>query len=88
MSSDEQVQHMCTTEAAKKHNINIHLYAADTQLHIPFDAWNEPDKANAWAQLEVCIEEIRTWTTWHILKLRNSKDWVSNYWKVYLIFKI
>ena len=46
------------TAIAKKHNINIHLYADDTQLYIPFDPHNSEE---ALSQLEACIDEKSGW---------------------------
>jgi hypothetical protein len=58
------------TSIAKKHNINIHLYADDTQLYTSFNPENsEP----ALARLEACIEEIREWMLKNFLKLNNAK---------------
>jgi hypothetical protein len=58
------------TQIAKKHGINIHLYADDTQLYTSFD----PEKsAEAMERLEACIEEIRTWMNDNFLKLNEQK---------------
>ena len=58
------------TEIAHKHNINIHLYADDTQLYTSFDPQNSEDAMN---RLEACIEEIRVWMTQNFLKLNDKK---------------
>ena len=58
------------TAIAKKHNINIHLYADDTQLYTSFDP---RDSKPALARLETCIEDIRQWMQMNFLKLNGSK---------------
>ena len=58
------------TEIAKQHNINIHLYADDTQLYTTF----EPEESEeAMDRLEQCIEDIRKGMASHYLKLNDSK---------------
>lgn len=58
------------TSIAQKHNIQIHLYADDTQLYLPFDPC---DSESAMTRMEACIEEIRLWMTENFLKLNDSK---------------
>ena len=58
------------TSIAKKHGINIHLYADDTQLYTSF----KPEESEAALErLEACIEEIRNWMEANYLKLNDSK---------------
>ena len=58
------------TSIAKKHVINIHLYADDTQLYTSF----KPEESEAVLErLEACIEEIRNWMEANYLKLNDSK---------------
>ena len=55
---------------AKKHGIDIHLYADDTQLYTDFEA----DQADQTLErLEGCIEEIKRWMAMNFLKLNDSK---------------
>ena len=58
------------TSIAHKYNINIHLYADDTQLYISFDPNNSKD---AIGRMEACITEIRSWMANNLLKLNDSK---------------
>ena len=58
------------TSIAKKHGINIHLYADDAQLYTSF----KPEESEAALErLEACIEEIRNLMEANYLKLNNSK---------------
>jgi hypothetical protein len=45
---------------AEKHNVEIHMYAVDTQLYVPFSV---QDYELAIAKLEACIAEIHEWLT-------------------------
>ena len=58
------------TSIAKKHGINIHLYADDMQLYTSF---NPEESEAALERLETCIEEIRNWMEANYLKLNDSK---------------
>ena len=54
----------------KKDNINIHLYADDTQLYAAF----KPEESEeAMDHFEQCIEDIWKWMVSHYLKLNDSK---------------
>ena len=61
------------TSIAKKHNVNIHLYADDTQLYVPFDPCNSGESVQAMKRLECCIEAIRAWMTENYLCLNDGK---------------
>ena len=55
---------------ARKYNVDIHLYADDTQLYTSF---NPNDSAQAMTRMEACIAEIRSWMAKNFLKLNDSK---------------
>ena len=61
------------TSIAKKHNVNIHLYADDMQLYAPFDPCNSRESIEAMKRLECCVEEIRAWMTENYLCLNDGK---------------
>jgi len=55
---------------ARKHDINIPLYADDTQLYVSFD----PEESEVvLTRLEACLEDIRLWMEENFLKLNDSK---------------
>ena len=57
------------TAIARKHNVQIHLYADDTELYLPF----QPDQSEeAMKRLDACVEDIRPWME-NIFLLNDSK---------------
>ena len=58
------------TSIAKSHNIQIHLYADDTQLYCSFDP---SASQSAMQRMEACITEIRSWMNDNFLKLNDAK---------------
>ena len=61
------------TSKARKHNVNIHLYADDTQLYVPFDPSNSRERVEAMKRLESCTEEIQVWMTANYLCLNDGR---------------
>ena len=57
-------------DIASHHGIEIHMYADDTQLYVPFLP-SEYDVAVT--KMESCIAEMREWMTCNNLKLNDSK---------------
>ena len=50
--------------------MQIHLYADDTLLYLPF----QPDQSEeAMTRLDACVEDIRQWMENNFLKLNDSK---------------
>ena len=50
--------------------MQIHLYADDTQLYLPF----QPDQSKeAMKRLNACVEDIRQWMENNFLKLNDTK---------------
>ena len=54
-------------EIAKRHNVNVHIYADDVQLYAPYDVSSD------FANLKSCLQEIKLWTGKNYLKLNNKK---------------
>ena len=59
-------------DIVRRHNLHFHAYADDTQLYISFKP-NQSDADIAIHQLELCIEEIRSWMVSNYLKLNDQK---------------
>ena len=63
---------MCTT-IIRKHGLNFHLYADDTQVYISFEPGVSVSKETAISCLEACIKDIKIWMTNNLLKLNDDK---------------
>ena len=57
----------------RKHGLNFHLYADDTQLYISFQPGVSVSKKTAISCLEACIKDIKIWMTNNLLKLNDDK---------------
>ncbi|MEJ4520592.1 reverse transcriptase domain-containing protein [Enterococcus faecium] len=53
----------------RKHNINFHCYADDTQLYLSL----QPHEANQLILLDACIKDVKTWMTRNFLLLNSDK---------------
>ncbi len=54
----------------RRHSISFHLYADDNQLYLSIDT---SQLTHGMAQVERCIEDIRSWMASNFLKLNDSK---------------
>ena len=58
-------------DIARKHGVEIHTYADDTQLYLSYKA--SGDVAPCQLQMEQCVSEIRQWLSCNTLKLNDDK---------------
>ena len=57
-------------EIIKKHDLQYHMYADDTQLYMSIEPTNVHDLVNT---LELCINDVKTWMLENKLKLNDEK---------------
>ena len=60
-------------DIARRHRLEIHLYADDTQIYISFKVPSNLDELTARKRIEACIAEIRLWMRLNKLKLNDDK---------------
>ena len=53
----------------RKHSVNFHCYADDTQLYLSF----RPDETNQLEKLKACLKDIKSWMTCNFLLLNSDK---------------
>ena len=60
----------------RKHGLNFHLYADDTQLFISFQPGVSVSKETAISCLEACIKDIKIWMTlWNWMMTKQNWSW-------------
>ena len=57
----------------KRHQLNFHLYADDTQLYANFELSDENNKLSSLNKIENCVSEVRMWMIANFLKVNEDK---------------
>ena len=61
-------------DIARSHNIEVHLYADDTQLYTSFNPSDPHSEVSARTRMEACIGDMKLWMTHNKLKLNDNKS--------------
>ena len=57
----------------RRHQLNFHLYADDTQLYVNFELSDDDNKLSSLNKIENCVSEVRMWMNTNFLKLNEDK---------------
>ena len=60
-------------DIARRHGLDVHLYADDTQLYLSYDLNSQDDESIVRGKIECCVAEIKLWMTINKLKLNDEK---------------
>ena len=55
---------------ARMHDLSVHLYADDSEVYLAFGS---AEAEVSVIRVERCVNDIKTWTTFHKLKMNNDK---------------
>ena len=61
-------------DIAQKHNIQVHMYADDTQLYLSYNLAAPGDEVVAVHRLQTCISDIKQWMSVNKLMLNDDKS--------------
>ena len=48
-------------DIARRHGINVHMYAVDSQLYLAFSAHSKEDTIQALMRIQYCVAELQEW---------------------------
>ena len=65
--------HILTSDIIRRHQLNFHLYADDTQLYVNFELSDDDNKLSSLNKIENCVSEVRMWMNTNFLKLNEDK---------------
>ena len=57
----------------RRHQLNFHLYAEDTQLYVNFELSDDDNKLSSLNKIENCVSEVRMWMNANFLKVNEEK---------------